>query len=208
MFVEALCYRRSKACGPPRHCDPPHLHHHLCSLYVSRGAIVRCAIDTIAGESTESKEAKESNIAQKETGHSADSPSVLAGFKKLDQIKSEADLLPPGAQPGTVPTDAEQATGLERLEILGKMQGIDIFDMRPLDASRLGTMEDPITVNSAGNEQYEPKSRCMECGSVYEMKYVGPADDAHGHDDHHHDLNQYPRPKNMADFLKPEYMEV
>ena len=49
------------------------------------------------------------------------------------------DLLPPGAQPGTVPTDVEQATGLERLEILGKMQGIDIFDMRPLDASRLGT---------------------------------------------------------------------
>jgi hypothetical protein len=54
------------------------------------------------------------------------------------EIKSDADLLPPGAQPGTVPTDAEQATGLERLEILGKMQGIDIFDMRPLDASRLG----------------------------------------------------------------------
>jgi cytochrome c oxidase subunit 5b len=39
---------------------------------------------------------------------------------------------------GTVPTDMEQATGLERLEILGKMQGIDIFDMRPLDASRVG----------------------------------------------------------------------
>jgi len=55
------------------------------------------------------------------------------------EIKTEEDLLPPGAQPGTVPTDAEQATGLERLEILGKMQGIDIFDMRPLDASRLGT---------------------------------------------------------------------
>jgi cytochrome c oxidase subunit 5b len=55
------------------------------------------------------------------------------------EIKSEADLYGPGAQPGTVPTDAEQATGLERLEVLGKMQGIDIFDMRPLDASRLGT---------------------------------------------------------------------
>jgi cytochrome c oxidase subunit 5b len=55
------------------------------------------------------------------------------------EIKTEADLLPPGAKPGTVPTDLEQATGLERLEILGKMQGIDIFDMKPLDASRLGT---------------------------------------------------------------------
>ena len=54
------------------------------------------------------------------------------------EIKSDADLLPPGAAPGTVPTDLEQATGLERLEILGKMQGIDIFDMKPLDASRIG----------------------------------------------------------------------
>ena len=55
------------------------------------------------------------------------------------------DLLPPGAKPGTVPTDAEQSTGLERLEILGKMQGIDIFDMRPLDASRLGTSQNSRT---------------------------------------------------------------
>jgi cytochrome c oxidase subunit 5b len=46
--------------------------------------------------------------------------------------------MPPGAQPGTVPTDLEQATGLERLEILGKMQGIDVFDMRPLPSDRHG----------------------------------------------------------------------
>lgn len=59
-------------------------------------------------------------------------------------IKSMEDLIPPGAKPGTVPTDAEQSTGLERLEILGKMQGIDIFDMRPLDASRLGTYTQPV----------------------------------------------------------------
>jgi cytochrome c oxidase subunit 5b len=38
-----------------------------------------------------------------------------------------------------MPTDIEQATGLERLEILGKMQGVDIFDLSPLDASRKGT---------------------------------------------------------------------
>ncbi len=56
-------------------------------------------------------------------------------------IKSEADLIGPGAVPGTIPTDLEQATGLERLEILGKMQGVDIFDMKPLDASRLGMLE-------------------------------------------------------------------
>lgn len=50
------------------------------------------------------------------------------------------DLVGPGAKPGTVPSDLEQATGIERLEILGKMQGVDIFDMKPLDASRLGTI--------------------------------------------------------------------
>lgn len=55
------------------------------------------------------------------------------------EIKTEADLLAPGAAPGTIPTDLEQATGLERLEILGKMEGVDIFDMKPLDASRTGT---------------------------------------------------------------------
>ncbi|KAL8990366.1 MAG: hypothetical protein Q9177_000957 [Variospora cf. flavescens] len=54
------------------------------------------------------------------------------------EIKSENDLRAPGAAPGTIPTDLEQATGLERFEILGKMQGIDVFDMKPLDASRLG----------------------------------------------------------------------
>ena len=61
-------------------------------------------------------------------------------------------MIPPGAARGTVPTDLEQATGLERLEILGKMEGIDIFDMTPLPADRLGTFEDPIVVKSAGNE--------------------------------------------------------
>ena len=59
------------------------------------------------------------------------------------------DLLPPGAEPGTVPTDLNQSTGLERLEILGKMQGIDIFDMKPLDASRKGTEALPTMMNSS-----------------------------------------------------------
>ena len=126
-------------------------------------------------------------------------------------IKSETDLLPPGAEPGTMPTDLDQSTGLERLEILGKMQGIDVFDMRPLDSSRTGTLNDPILVKSAGNEQYagctgspadshrifwlgmnraRPMVRCKECGSVYLMEYVGPehddhGDHGHGHEDHY-----------------------
>ena len=54
----------------------------------------------------------------------------------------------PGAPQGTVPTDEEQATGLERLELLGKAQNVDVFDMEPLKVDRMGTMQDPIIVPS------------------------------------------------------------
>ncbi|KAK8198763.1 Cytochrome c oxidase subunit 4 [Zalaria obscura] len=156
-------------------------------------------------------------------------------MKPFNEIKTMDDLLPPGAQPGTIPTDLEQATGLERLEILGKMQGIDVFDMRPLDSSRKGTMQEPIVVKSFGDEQYlgctgfpadthvvkwltcsrdRPIERCPECGSVYQMEYVGPQDvhhDAHGHSAHdtHADSdgahNYEGEPKTFADFVRPEY---
>ncbi|RYO89153.1 hypothetical protein DL764_008625 [Monosporascus ibericus] len=142
--------------------------------------------------------------------------------KSFSEIKTEEDLIGPGAAPGTVPTDLEQSTGLERLEILGKMEGVDIFDMRPLDSSRKGTVDNPIMVKSAGEEQYagctgspadshvvvwlgmsreRPMERCPECGSVYKMEYVGPQDDHHGHHDHH----GYEEPKTFANFVKPEY---
>lgn len=143
-------------------------------------------------------------------------------FKPLSAIKAEEDLVGPGAEPGTIPTDLEQATGMERLEILGKIEGIDVFDMKPLDASRKGTLENPILVRSAGDEQYagctgcpadshnviwltltrdRPVNRCIECGSVYKMDYIGPPEDPH-HDHHHHG---YEEPKTFADYVKPEY---
>ncbi|OBT90662.1 hypothetical protein VE02_00524 [Pseudogymnoascus sp. 03VT05] len=159
--------------------------------------------------------------------------SVATKAKPFSEIKDQDDLLPQGAQPGTISTDLEQATGLERVEILGKMEGIDIFDMRPLDSSRTGTVADPIMVKSFGDEQYagctgspadshvtiwltmsreRPVERCPECGSVYKMEYVGPQDDGH-HDHHHHDDGHdhgyaHPvleEPKTFADFVKPEY---
>ncbi|RKF83354.1 Cytochrome c oxidase subunit 4, mitochondrial [Golovinomyces cichoracearum] len=154
------------------------------------------------------------------------------------------DLIPPGAASGTVPSDLDQAVGLERLEILGKIQGIDIFDMKPLDASRLGklnsyqiyrfnyesaadklnflgTMDNPIMVKSAGEENYagctgypadshnviwltvsrsRPIERCPECGNVLKMEYIGPPDDPHAHDHH-----GYEEPKTFADYIRPEY---
>ncbi|KAK0704011.1 cytochrome c oxidase subunit VB-domain-containing protein [Lasiosphaeria miniovina] len=148
-------------------------------------------------------------------------------FKRLSEVKTKDDLFGPGAATGTVPTDLEQSTGLERLEILGKIEGIDVFDMKPLDASRLGTLEDPILVRSAGDEQYcgctgfpadsheviwlttsreRPVERCPECGSVYKMEYVGPEEDAHAHDHGHgHDEHAWVEPKTWADHVKPSY---
>ena len=131
------------------------------------------------------------------------------------EIESEHDLLAEGGQPGTIPTDLEQSTGLERLEILGKMQGIDVFDMRPLDSSRKGSLDNPIVVKSYSDEQYlgctgcpadthvviwlttsrdRPIERCPECGSVYKLDYVGPQEshDAHGHD-HGHGARKFAR---------------
>ncbi|KAM0421645.1 hypothetical protein ACHAPD_000082 [Fusarium lateritium] len=156
-------------------------------------------------------------------GTSIDNDAVdsLNGAPRNLEIQTEEDLFGPGAAPGTVPTDLEQATGLERLEILGKMEGVDIFDMRPLEATRLGTMKDPIMVRSAGEEQFagctgfpvdshsvtwlgitreRPIERCPECGSVYKMDYVGPEDDHH-----HHHPPEFEEPKTFADYIKPEY---
>lgn len=59
-----------------------------------------------------------------------------------------------GAAPGEVPTDEQQATGLERFELMGKLQGVDVFDMEPLQSTRLGTTKDPIMIKSYVSEQH------------------------------------------------------
>ncbi|KAI0481084.1 COX5B-domain-containing protein [Xylariaceae sp. FL0804] len=143
-------------------------------------------------------------------------------YLTLKDVKTEDDLFGPGAAPGTVPTDLEQATGLERLEILGKMEGVDIFDMRPLDSSRKGTLDNPIPIKTVGDYQFagctgypadshvviwlrmdrhRPMERCPECGGVYKMEYVGPPDDPHAHHDH----PKYEPPKKFSDYVLPEY---
>ncbi|KAK4076708.1 uncharacterized protein Triagg1_4311 [Trichoderma aggressivum f. europaeum] len=179
---------------------------------IARGFATSFARRSAATPSTPSEQAAAlAGTAQKKVGT----------YKTLSEVKVEEDLVGPGGQPGTVPTDLEQATGLERLEILGKMEGVDVFDMRPLDASRKGTLENPILVRSAGEEQLagctgspadshvviwlgltkeRPIERCPECGSVYKMEYVGAED--HGH---HHHAQEIEEPKTFADFVKPEY---
>lgn len=58
-----------------------------------------------------------------------------------------ATIFGEGAKAGTVPTDENQATGLERLQLLGRMEGVDVFARKP-DFSRKGTMAEPVMVPS------------------------------------------------------------
>lgn len=53
-----------------------------------------------------------------------------------------------GAKPGETPTDQSQSTGLDRVQVLGLLEGVDVFDLEPLDSSRIGTLADPIKVLS------------------------------------------------------------
>lgn len=79
------------------------------------------------------------------------SGSSLRAFSTSLRVQSgppPPQLYGTGGKAGEIPTDIEQATGLERLQLLGELEGIKIFDDTPLDASRIGTKADPILVPS------------------------------------------------------------
>ncbi|CDS12885.1 Putative Cytochrome c oxidase subunit 5b [Lichtheimia ramosa] len=128
--------------------------------------------------------------------------SVLgARFSGAVSAESIEKNIGPGAADGTVPTDLEQATGLEREELLAKLEGKELFDMEPLNMTHIGTVQDPIVVKShdairfVGCTGFPAEShdtiwisldkshehdRCPECGSVFKMDFVG-SEDAHHH---------------------------
>nr|VWO99167.1 Alcohol dehydrogenase 1 [Ganoderma boninense] len=106
-----------------------------------------------------------------------------------------------GAKPGQIPTDENQSTGLERLQVLGAIEGVEVFDSKPLESSRVGTLADPIKVFSSEplrvigctgspadshellwmNLTREKNRRCPECGSVYALDFQG---EEHAHEHH------------------------
>ncbi|KAI9321063.1 cytochrome c oxidase subunit VB-domain-containing protein [Dichotomocladium elegans] len=135
---------------------------------------------------------------------SAARPFSILGARLSGAVSSESveKNIGPGAPAGTVPTDLEQATGLERMELLAKLEGREFFDMEPLNMTHLGTVKNPIVVKShdairfVGCTGYPAEShdviwlsldkshehdRCPECGSVYKMDFVGSEDDHHHH---------------------------
>lgn len=87
---------------------------------------------------------------------SAVRPKPTVAFRALSttpRVASAHGPAPPqlygaGGKAGEVPSDIEQATGLERLQLLGEIEGIDVFDDSPLDSSRIGTKANPILVPS------------------------------------------------------------
>lgn len=134
-------------------------------------------------------------------GNSAVTPKTA---QSLADVEGPETLIGTAAAEGTVPTDIEQETGLARLELLGLREGIDVFDRRPLDASRKGTIAEPIMVDSYENYRYvgctgspagshpvqwlkpttEKVSRCWECGSVYGINDLSVPGEGDGHGHH------------------------
>ncbi|EIN04861.1 COX5B-domain-containing protein [Punctularia strigosozonata HHB-11173 SS5] len=127
-------------------------------------------------------------------------------LRASDHGPKPPSLFGPGGKPGEVPTDEEQATGLERLQLLGELEGVDVFDMdEVLDSSRLGTLADPVKVPSLAparligctgvpadshdviwmNLEHDKVRRCGECGSVYALDYKGDPEALHGEHAHH-----------------------
>jgi cytochrome c oxidase subunit 5b len=65
-----------------------------------------------------------------------------------DHHASAPTIFGVGAKPGDVPTDQSQSTGLDRVQVLGLLEGVDVFDLEPLDSSRIGTLANPVKVFS------------------------------------------------------------
>ncbi|CAX43428.1 cytochrome c oxidase polypeptide IV, mitochondrial precursor, putative [Candida dubliniensis CD36] len=124
---------------------------------------------------------------------------AVKSAKDLSEVTGAASLIGPGAKEGTIPTDYEQATGLQRLELLGKREGVDVFDMEMPISEGKGTMQDPYLVPTyigyryvgcKGTPEQDHKpywmkveegkvSRCWQCGTVLKAKYLGEPGMAH-----------------------------
>ena len=82
--------------------------------------------------------------------------SISAIRRSDDHHAAAPSIYGVGAKPGEIPTDEAQSTGLDRVQVLGLLEGVDVFDLEPLDSSRIGTLTDPIKVLSVVRVQLLP----------------------------------------------------
>jgi len=147
-------------------------------------------------------------LARPSSSHRALSTSAIR--RSDDHHASAPSIYGVGAKPGETPTDESQSTGLDRVQVLGLLEGVDVFDLEPLDSSRIGTLTNPVKVFSVDTERIvgctgspadshdvlwfrvttEKPQRCPECGSAYAIDLaseapivseVAPQDPAHAH---------------------------
>lgn len=120
----------------------------------------------------------------------------------ISKSYTKKDTLPSKPVEGRIPTILEQATGIEKFELLKKIAGEEAFDLEPLDASRMGTLKDPIIVKSLEKTRLigctgfpadshnvlwfelskdRQNSRCPECGNVYKLDFIGVENTSNHH---------------------------
>ncbi|KAK4701775.1 cytochrome c oxidase subunit 5b, partial [Phenoliferia sp. Uapishka_3] len=107
----------------------------------------------------------------------------------------EPQIFGTGGKTGEVPTDLDQATGLERFELMYKLKGEEAFSTAPLEVVRMGTLDAPIEVFSLDNTRIvgctgfpvdshdtflftinkEKPTRCPECGCATKQRLVDTA---------------------------------
>lgn len=90
-------------------------------------------------------------IARASLAHTSSSLRALStsAIRRSDDHHASApSIYGVGAKPGEIPTDESQSTGLDRVQVLGLLEGVDVFDLEPLDSSRIGTLANPVKVFS------------------------------------------------------------
>ncbi|KAH9994789.1 hypothetical protein BJV77DRAFT_1066535 [Russula vinacea] len=110
--------------------------------------------------------------------------SISAIRRSDDHHAAAPSIYGVGAKPGEIPTDEAQSTGLDRVQVLGLLEG---------DTERIvGCTGAPADSHDVlwFNVTTEKTSRCPECGSAYVIDFasdaqivseVAPQEPAHAH---------------------------
>lgn len=114
-----------------------------CASALPRGASIATFTRTFASTSV-----------VRSHGHGEWHPDKVRVSNSLVEATEPEALFGPGVEGRELPNDFEQATGLERLELLAKMEGIELFDSKPLVQDRKGTVDDPVIVDSYDPVRY------------------------------------------------------